>query len=347
MDRRDFLKTTGAAAVAAGSAAGATPAASEAEKPFASASPAIASGALDLRLASTVPADLPGAGAERLARRLEAATGGRYRIEVVGGSVDADLSFGSAYDPRHPGFAFFAGLPFGHGLEPDALQAWLAVGGGQMLWDELAAAHGFSPLVAGHTGASPGVWAAGRLERPSDLAGSRIAVTGLAGEILRGFGATPIEIAPQAIKAALATGDIAAAEWLGPLAAAAPDLQPLAQRLYRPGFHRMGTLLALGVRRTLWERLSVADRAIFEACAAPEYHLSLTDAQAHVLIERQVALPGKWPLRLDFPAEMAAAFDRAAQEAVARLAAFDPTARRIHDSHRAFRALLGEPALGA
>ena len=76
-------------------------------------------------------------------------------------------------------FAFFAGLPFSQGLDKLALQTWLAAGGGAMLSDELAAEHGFKPLVAGHTGPSTGVWAAARLETPSDLAGTRLHVEGL------------------------------------------------------------------------------------------------------------------------------------------------------------------------
>ena len=156
------------------------------------------------------------------------------------------------------------------------------------------------------------------------------------------LGATVVDVGPRELKAALADGRVAAAEWLGPLAAVSPDLQPLTQRLYEPGFQRTGTLLALGVRRELWERLGVADQAIFEACAAQEYQASLTDAHAHALIARQVAAPEKWPVRMGFPADLTAGLEEAAQQAVARLAEFDPAARRIHDSYQAFRAMVGE-----
>ena len=341
MDRRDFLKSTGAAAVAAGTAATTPAAAGDADTP---AAPAILSGVQHLTLASTSPTDLPGSGAERLARRLEAAAAGRFRIEVRGGTGagDADLTFASAHHAAHPAFAFFGGLPLSQGLDAASLQTWLAAGGGQMLWDELAAAHGFKPLVAGHTGASAGVWATARLEKPSDLAGLRIAVSGFAGNVLSALGAAPVEVAPHELKAALADGRIAAAAWLGPLAAVSPDLQPLTQRLYEPGFQRTGALLALGVRRELWERLGAADQAIFEACAAQECQASLTDAHAHALIARHAAAPEKWPVRTGFPADLTTALEAAAQEAVARLAEFDLTARRIHDSYQAFRAMIGD-----
>ena len=339
MDRRDFLKTTGAAAVAGGtSSAGAS--GTDTQVP----TPAILSGSKQLTLASYAR-DLPGSGDERLARRIETATEDRYRIELVSGA-DADLIYGGAWRHAglHPAFAVFAGLPFSQGLDASSQLTWLAAGGGSMLWDELAAEHGFKPLVVGHTGPSPGVWSAVRLEAPSDLAGARLHAEGLAGDVLRDLGAMPAALAPEDVRGALANGRLQAAEWLGPLAAAAPALQPLAQRLYRPGFNRHGLLLSLGIARPLWDGLSSADRAIFEACAAEAYQLSLTEARAHELIAAQVEAPGKWPVRLAWPGRMAAAFDQTTAAVVERMAATDPSARRIHDSYQAFRRLLGEPA---
>jgi len=341
MDRRDFLKTTSAAAVAAGAASpSATATATEVPQNL----PAIQSGSRQLTLA-TYSRDLPGSGADRLARRIEIATDGRYSIELVNDPC-ADLTYGSAgrHANLHRAFAVFAGLPFSQGHDAAALQTWLAAGGGAMLWDELAAEHGFKPLVAGHTGPSLGVWAAARLETPSDLVGASLHVEGLAGDILRDLGATPAKFTPEDLRAALADGRLQAAEWLGPLAAVAPDLQPMAQRLYQPGFNRHGQLLSLSIAKPVWDGMSPADQAIFEACAIEAYHLSLTDARAHALIASQVETPAKWPVRLTWPSGMAAALDRAAAEAVERVAATDPASRRIHDSYQAFRRMLGEPA---
>jgi len=340
MDRRDFLKTTSAAAVAAGAASASAAAVTEA----APRAPAILSGSQQLTLACSW-SDLPGSGADRLARRIEIATENRYSIHLMN-DADADLTYGSAGRPAnlHRAFAVFAGLPFSQGLDAAALQTWLAAGGGAMLWDELAAKHGFKPLVAGHTGPSPGVWAAARLETPSDLVGAKLHAEGLAGNILRDLGAMPGKFAPEDLRAALADGRLKAAEWLGPLAAVAPDLQPLAQRLYQPGFNRHGQLLSLAIAKPLWDGMSATDRAIFEACAIEAYHLSLTEARAHALIAGQVEIPAKWPVRLAWPNGMAAAFDQAEAEAVERIAAADPASRRIHDSYKAFRGMLGEPA---
>jgi TRAP-type mannitol/chloroaromatic compound transport system substrate-binding protein len=338
MDRRDFLKTSGAAAAAAGVM---VPAVAE----TAPKAPAILPGVHRLALASSWGADLPGQGPERLAHRIETATDGRYRIEIENGNVDADLTFGSAgrHATLHPAFALFAGLPGAQGLEAQTFQTWFAAGGGDMLWEDLAAQFGFKPLIAGHTGPSAGVWAAARLDEASDLAGAKLHVEGLAADVARALGATPTLVPAPELKDALAGRRLDAAEWLGPLAAAAADLQPLAQRLYEPGLNRHGLLLSLAVERRLWDGMSAADRAIFEACAAHECQLSLADARTHALIAAQLAGPAKWPVRLAFSPQLTATVDRAAAEVVERVAGADALARRICDSYQAFRRLLAEP----
>lgn len=338
MDRRGFLKTTSAAAVAAG----ATTAASAGQP--SPAAPAVLAGVRELALSVDRPCP-PGEGADRLARRIEAATDNRYRVRIAPGG-DTDLSYGGVQ--RHAGlhraFHFFAGLVLSQGLDASALQTWLAAGGGSMLWEELAAGFGHKPLVVGHTGPSAGVWAAARLELARDLAGARVHAEGLAADTLHALGATPTTLGAAELKTALAAGELQAAEWLGPVAMTGGDLQPMAQRLYQPGFHAHGVLQSLDVRRPLWDAMSPADRAIFEGCAAQEFQASLTDAAAQALIAPQVQAPSKWPVRLAWSPELRGAIERAAAEAVAGIADIDPHARRIHDSYQAFRRLLHDAA---
>ena len=337
MDRRDFLKTGGA--VAASVAAGARPA-SAVETPQPT-SPAVHLGATRLVLATGQDADAPGFAARRLTQRIEAVSGGRFTFEMrprSAGDSEADLTFGSAHEHarHHPAFAFFAGLPRGEGLDPGRQSAWLAVGGGQMLWDEAGAEFGFKPLLAGHTGPSAGLWSSRRLDAISDLTGARVFAVGLAVDVLRVLGAGPVELAPQELGAALAGGHVEAAERLGPLAAL--DLQPPAERLYTPGLTPAGMALALTVRRDLWESMGAAEQSLLEVCATAEYHAALAEARAFAMVEARVATSVS---RLSFHPRFAAALDRAAADVVERAADTDPTSRRIADSHRAFRELMG------
>jgi TRAP-type mannitol/chloroaromatic compound transport system substrate-binding protein len=112
-----------------------------------------------------------------------------------------------------------------------------------MLWDDLASQHGFKPLAAGHSGPGGGLWASRRLETTADVSGARIHVEGLAAEVVRALGAVPVRLAAGDLRGGLAEGRIDAAELPVPLVLAAPDLQPLAERLYSPGFNA-------GIRRS-------------------------------------------------------------------------------------------------
>lgn len=333
MDRRDFLKIGGAAAVtggAAGSVAADTVPA-----------PSIKSGVRHLALANACPADLPGLGPERLARKLEIAMGGELAIVEATDAGDADLTYGRGLDSvqLHPAFAFFSGLPLGQALDAQDLLGWLALGGGQILWDELAASFGFKALPVGHSGPSAGLWANRRLERLSDLRGAMVGVSGPAADVVRAIGGQPVTIAPRDLKAALAGGRIAAAEWLGPPLAIATSMQPLAERLYTPGLYPAGEVLVLNVRRDLWVELSDAERAVFTACAAEECQLAVAEARTAALVVAQISRSGKWPVRQEFEPELGAALERAAADTVNRIAAVDDRAARIHDSYAAFRAL--------
>jgi TRAP-type mannitol/chloroaromatic compound transport system substrate-binding protein len=334
MDRRDFLKVGGAAAVTVGGAGTAA----------AQSAPAILPGAIELRLASPDQPDVPGFGPDRLARRIELATSGRYRITSTPDVAAADLVFGNVnrQRDRHPAFAFFAGLPLGLGLDQARHQTWLAIGGGQMLWDDLAGQFGFKPLVAGHTGPSGGIWTSRRLETASDLSGARMYTEGLAAEIVRALAATPVHLAAGDLRSALAKGRIDTAEPLDPLVVAVSDLQPLAERLYSPGLNAGGALLSLDVRREAWDRLSAADQAIFEACAAEAYAQSLAEAQGHAMMTAQLATTAKWPVKSALGGELQQALERTAGAVLAQVAGYDLDARRIHDSHQAFRTLLGD-----
>jgi TRAP-type mannitol/chloroaromatic compound transport system substrate-binding protein len=85
-----------------------------------------------------------------------------------------------------------------------------------------------------------------------------------------------------------------------------------------------------------------ADQAIFDACAAQEYQLSLAEARAHAALAAQIGAQAKWPVRLAWSDTVAEALDGALAEVVEHIAAVDASARRIHDSYQAFRHLLGE-----
>ena len=287
MDRRDFLKTTGAAAVAAGTAVSTAHAtggrAGGASRP--ARQPGCSRSARSGRPSLRVRARAPGAshrdGHRRPLSHRDRARHGRCRSDLRQRRPPRQPAPGlrllrrpalraraSTHLPSTPGWRSAAGRCCGTSLPRSSASS--------RCWP-------VTPAPVPACGPARG-W-----RRPADLARATLHVEGLAADALRALGATPVQLAPHELRAALAAGRIQAAEWLGPLAARRADLQPLAQRLYEPGFHRGGMALSLAVRRSVWEAMSAADRAIFEACAAQEYQLSLAEARAHALLAGQVA----------------------------------------------------------
>lgn len=339
MDRRTFLRTTtAAAATVPGAAAAALPA------------PALVRGPEKICFLSRWTTGVPvlGDAAARLARRLEDAFDGRFCVvlnEPATGGVQGDLSFGTLDldRAREPGFAFFAGLPGSLGLTPAHLQAWLAVGGGQLLWDDLAAHHGTKPLLAGHTGAEPGLWAARPLAEVRDLADAPVAVAGLGSALAKALGARPVGFPPEELCDAFSQGRLAAAEWGNQLAGLALGLPGAASIYYRGGFHRAGVPVVLDVNLALWERLGASGRTIVEGIAAQELALALAEAALHRRIAEETMAGAPGLLIADLPARIAGAVDLAGAALVEEFAAGSVAAARVRDSYLAMRRLLALP----
>jgi TRAP-type mannitol/chloroaromatic compound transport system substrate-binding protein len=341
MDRREFLKTTGG--VAAAATAGTVATAHELAASEAPAAPAIGSGTQELGLAMPWPDNGKGFGdsARRLARRIEALTGGRYRVAMREGADAhaADLAHGSAHHhlSHHAAFAYFAGLPGDTGLAAGDLAAWLEVGGGQTLWDDLAAGLGFKPLLAGHGGASPPLWSSRPMTSLADLEGGKISAPGLGPDVARALGAEPVALEPRDVVEALSRGTIGFAEWGGALHSMALGLHTSAVHATGSGLNGNGTALSLAVRLPLWESLSAGDKSAIAAAAAEEFRVSLWEAQAHEAMIRSALTQAHGVRFLPFPADVADALSRVAAATVAHIAGRDERSARIDHSYMAFR----------
>ncbi len=358
MDRRDFLVASSAAAATATVIGTAVP---SAQVEPALAAPALASGARELRLAMAWPDTVAGFGdsALRLARRIERMSGGCFRIVAASGSVgsaavtaeDADLTHSMEHDrvPSHPAFSYFAGLPGFSALNALDLDAWLAVGGGQDLWDDLAAGFGTKPLLAGHTGRWPGLWSTKDVRSLADLSGEGILALGLTRDVAAGLGAKPLDLPIGAWAGSLASGAATAAEWGGAEANMVLGLAGPARYVIGFGLAPAGSALALGVRRSLWESLAPADQSLFAACAAEEFRLTLAESRAHEAMLRRSLAEVRGIRAKPFPEDVLGALSGVADAVVAHAAGGDRTAARINASYMAFRqAVTGlEPLRGA
>jgi TRAP-type mannitol/chloroaromatic compound transport system substrate-binding protein len=331
MDRRDFLRTTGGFAAAAGSAA--------------LSSAAQASHSVEVRRTRTFgfpwspsPAGFADDG-RRLALRirmlldtdeLEIRCGTAGEMEFAFSPVQSDASL-------HPAFAFFGGLPGGEVLAPRDLESWVLTGGGQALWDELAARHGFKPLLAGHTGSRPVLWSRKRLLNPEDLAGRRVIARGLDADVVRAFGALPVTGDETRLEAALASNDIDAVIWGSLVHASAAGIPSRFPFAMAGAFGSAGGALALRVRLDTWEQLTPAQQSAIEGAAASEFRASLSDAEAtRPFVEN--ALSQRWNVTTVRPSpEFTHAVSRIAAAVVAHAAAHDSLASRVDQSYATYR----------
>jgi TRAP-type mannitol/chloroaromatic compound transport system substrate-binding protein len=354
MDRREFLKSTGAAAAAAtATTAAVAESATAAAAPSGVAAPNLATGIVELRLAISWPDAVAGPAdqARRLGQRLAAMTGGRYRIAFVTGIGDglaavrtgeADLYYASEHDHLgpHRALAFFAGLPGDRGIAARHLSAWMLVGGGQQLWDDLAGDLGVKAMLAGHTGEQPCFVASRRVSEMSELAGGKVAVSGLARDVVRGFGLEPAAIPVARTADALARGELVAAECGGAITSYALGLLRAASCSAGTSVNRHGSTVSIGIRRSLWDSLSASDQALFGAAAAAEFELALAEEEAHRRLLYPASLAAyTWPVA----PELSRTIQRVADAVVAHVAASDTHAQRINAGYEAFRrALLPE-----
>src|SRR5436190_3912121 len=253
--------------------------------------PAIAQGRRELKMVTDWPEGLPGfyPSAVRFAQTVEAATGGRIKIQVflagrfvgpletfdaVGAGV-ADMyhTYEGYFEKKSSSLHFFAAIPYG--FTADELFAWVQYGGGQELWDALSAQFNVKSLLCTSTGCQMGGWFAREVNSPEDLKGLRYRMGVPGAEVLRRLGAIVVTLPGGEIMPALKSGAIDGSEWNGPWLDMAFGLHKAAGYYYYPGFHEPGTNLAVGINRAVWDSLAPSDRQIIEAMAACEYERSL------------------------------------------------------------------------
>jgi TRAP-type mannitol/chloroaromatic compound transport system substrate-binding protein len=341
MDRRDFLRSTsGLAALAAGCASANV-----------STAKADVSGlSSDLRsFTFAFPWQAHHAGfaddANRLARRIEAVAGGAIALKLHAGSsarADFTVSLVQSEIALHPAFAYFGGLPGGDALSPTDLEAWLATGGGQELWDDLASGHGFKPLLAGHTGTHPVLWSRAPISKSDDLAGRRVVARGLDAEILRALGAIPVVADETSLEAALSAPDTAAVLWGSLVHASAAGIPQRYPHGLSGALGSAGGALALEIDLDVWDGLTPMQQLAITSAAHSEFRTATADIEATRTAVSQ-AITGRYGAKIEVPPpEFSAAVSRIAAAIVAHTATHDTTASRIDGRYSSYRHALGK-----
>ncbi|KAA0874695.1 TRAP transporter substrate-binding protein [Nitrincola tapanii] len=320
MKRRSFIK--GAALGAGIAAAGA-------------AAPAIAQRRINWRMVTTWPRNFPGfgVGAQRLADRITQMSEGRLTVQVFSagelvpalGTFDAviegsaEMSHGAAYywQNKSRATSFFTSVPYG--MTSRELAAWIRYMGGQEIWDEVYDQFGVKGFLSGDTGTQAGGWFRKELKGLSDISGLRFRTPGLGGQVWQKLGATVVNMAGGEIYAALQSGALDAAEFIGPYNDLALGFHQVCKDYYFPSFIEPGLACELVVSKDKLLALPKDLQMIVETACQAEYDQVASDFYANDPIALQTLVNQHGVRVHQFPEEILEAGAKASLEILQEL----------------------------
>ena len=114
-----------------------------------------------------------------------------------------------------------------------------------------------------------GGWFNKEINSLSDIKGLKMRIPGLAGEVFKRLGGTPVALPGSEIFTAMETGAIDATEWVGPYNDVAFGLDKVARYYYSPGWHEPGAALEFVFNQKEYDALPPIYQAVLEqACRA-------------------------------------------------------------------------------
>lgn len=339
MQRRRFFKKVGAASLALGaSTAGIRVARADTE--------------YEWKMVTSWPKNFPGlgTGANRLAELIGEMSGGRLRIKVYGAGElvpafevfdavsqgTAEMGHSAAYywKGKSEAAQFFTGVPFG--MTAQEMNAWLYYGDGLDLWTELYDQFGLIPAPAGNSGVQMGGWFNKEINSVADLAGLKMRIPGLGGEVLKRAGGTPVNLPGGELFTALQSGTIDATEWIGPYNDLAFGFYKAAKYYYYPGFHEPGACLEAMFNKAAFQQLPKDLQAIvLAACKVLNLEL-LAEYTARNPIALKTLLDEHGVDLRPYPDEVLIRLKQLSQEVLAELAEQDEFLGRVFASYQKF-----------
>lgn len=275
MKRRHFLPSAAAATLAACSAS---------ESDSSSNSQMLTQPFVRWRMATSWPKtlDIAFGTANGICQRVSAMTNGRFTITpyesgelapglkvmdaVMDGTVECGHTAAYYYTDRNPALGFGTAVPFGFNAQQQ--QAWLLQGGGLEAMHQIYADFGIISFPAGSTGAQMGGWFTREIDTIDALKNLKMRIPGLGGDVLQRLGVETSVLAGDKIFAALESGDIDAAEWVGPYEDKRLGLNRIAPFYYYPGWWEPGTTYEVQIGQTAWQALPQEYQEIFKAAVA-------------------------------------------------------------------------------
>jgi TRAP-type mannitol/chloroaromatic compound transport system substrate-binding protein len=305
-------------------------------------------------MVTTWPPNFPGlgTGVVNLVDFIDRASGGRLKIRIYAGgelvppfevldtvsSGTAEMGHGAAYYWKGKSAAaqFFTAIPFG--MSAQEMKGWLYHGGGMELYRETYDQFGIVPFVAGNTGVQMGGWFNREINSVADLNGLKMRIPGIGGEVLKRAGGTPVNMPGAELFTSLQTGNIDAAEWVGPYNDVAFGLHKIAKYYYYPGWQEPGPVLECIVNRAAFESLPEELQAVVEvACSAVNDQMEAEFTARNAIALQQLRDDGEIEIRA-FPDDVLRELRTMTDAVIAEIADQDPLVARVAESFTDFRA---------
>lgn len=312
-----------------------------------------AADSIEWKMVTSWPKNSPGPGvtAQRLAKRIQTLSAGRLKISVYGagelvpalevfdavaeGAADLGHSAAFFWQGKAKASVFFTAVPFG--MTAAEHSAWIYHGDGQALWDELYRPFGVRAFMAGNTGIGMGGWFKKEITSLDSLKGLKYRIPGLGGAIFKRLGSVPVAIPPGEIFAALQSGVVDGAEFLGPWSDLAFGFYKAAPYYYWPGFHEPNGTGECLLNRQRFDALPLELQQIVETACMAENAYALAETEWHNS-EALIALTARPEVEIRaFPHDVQHAARAAAESVLKEFAASDEITQAIYRSYEAAR----------
>jgi TRAP-type mannitol/chloroaromatic compound transport system substrate-binding protein len=210
--------------------------------------------------------------------------------------------------------------------------------GGQALYDEIYGRFGIKPFITGDSGPQWLGWFRREIRSIDDFRGLRFRTTGLGAEMFRRAGASVVNLPAGEIFAALQSGTIDAAEFLGPFSDAPLGLHQVAKNYYFPGVQEPSSAEEIGINMARWNALpdDLKNIVRFATMSLSEETVTEYDVRHPIALQELVTRHGV-TVR-EAPRDLLIAFGNTAGQMLEELRAHqDPLVKRIADSYAGFR----------
>jgi TRAP-type mannitol/chloroaromatic compound transport system substrate-binding protein len=161
------------------------------------------------------------------------------------------------------------------------LSAWVRYLGGQEIWDEILDQFGVQAFLSGDTGTQAGGWFRKELTGVADIQGLRFRTPGLGGQVWERLGASVQNLPAGEIFAALQSGTLDAAEFVGPYNDLALGFYQICKNYYFPSFIEPGLATELVVSKAKFQALPADVQEIVRGVCQAEYDQVASDFYAN------------------------------------------------------------------